>query len=92
VSAPDEVRLLFQVTLDPVRHHDTGRTKHFLGSHHMPRPFSLRIAALGSGFYLLYLDEHGKELTDTHHETVDDAFEQAEFEFGVTAEEWNALP
>ncbi len=56
----------------------------------MPKPFSLAIAQRGAdpGYYLLYLDEHGEEMTDTYHDNRDSAFEQAKFEFGVTKEAW----
>ncbi len=33
------------------------------------------------GYYLFSCDEHWMEFADTYHETIDDALEQAEFEF-----------
>jgi len=41
-----------------------------------------------AGYYLFYCDADGQELTDTWHETEDDALGQAEFEFRVQPHEW----
>jgi hypothetical protein len=40
------------------------------------------------GFYLVYLDQLGLEVTDTLHDSLNSAFGQAEFEFGLTEVEW----
>ena len=70
-----------------------GRTKHSLcdsqGKREFPPFKSLVIAQFegDSGYYLLHLCEDGLG-TDTHHETLDDAFHQAEYEFEVKPEEW----
>ncbi|ERJ27865.1 hypothetical protein UNSW2_2009 [Campylobacter concisus UNSW2] len=37
---------------------------------------------------MLYLDKFEEEQADTYHETLEDAFGQAEFEFGVKKDEW----
>jgi hypothetical protein len=71
-----------------------GRTKHTLcdtqGSREFPPFVSLVIAQYpgDSGYYLLHLCEDGHG-TDTWHETIDDAFHQAEYEFEVKPEEWD---
>ena len=44
-----------------------------------------------TGFYLLYFDRRHIEVTDTFHETVKGAMEQAEFEFGIKPSEWEVL-
>ncbi|KER40630.1 hypothetical protein F528_0439 [Neisseria meningitidis 992008] len=41
---------------------------------------------------MFYLDETGQEQTDTYHDTLDSAFEQVEFEFGISKEEWMQSP
>jgi hypothetical protein len=69
-------------------HLPPGRTKHTLcderGSREFPPFVSLVIAQYpgDSGYSLLHLceDEHG---TDTCHESIDDSFHQAEYEFDV---------
>jgi hypothetical protein len=50
----------------------------------------VRIAKLGSveGYYLLYFDHDGTEMTDTRHESVERAMEQGEYEFGLSKSEW----
>jgi hypothetical protein len=42
-------------------------------------------------FYLLYLDAAGDEMTDTWHQTFDDALHHAEFEFSVKPSEWRRV-
>jgi hypothetical protein len=53
-------------------------------------PFvSLEIAQYpeDSGFYLLHICSDGA-VADTHHESMEEAIHQAEFEFGVQSNEW----
>jgi hypothetical protein len=59
----------------------------------MPRPAQLRIVQFANdpGFYLLYCTTGGEELTDTYHDTLDAAFGQAEWEFGVKRPEWKIV-
>jgi hypothetical protein len=40
------------------------------------------------GFYLLYLDANGDEITDTYHESLEKALSQAKWEFNVEVDEW----
>jgi len=56
-------------------------------------PTELRIVRRddGTGYFLLYCDKSGDELTDTWHATLEDALHQAEFEFTVRPEEWEIL-
>ena len=39
-------------------------------------------------FYLLYLDKDWEEVTDTWHQSVDDAMRQAEFEYEGASVKW----
>jgi hypothetical protein len=44
-----------------------------------------------SDHYLVYLDDGWEEVTDSHHETLEGAMLQAEFEYtGITAK-WEAV-
>lgn len=43
------------------------------------------------GFYLFSLNEADEWLTDTWHEEVDDAFAQAEYEFGLSRSDWTPV-
>lgn len=85
--------VLRQATLT-ARHKPTGNTRHYDVSGPLPAPRALRIASYpgDAGYYLLYLDEAGRELTDTYHESMEDALAQAEWEFGIKPEEWEELP
>ena len=81
--------ILRRVRLSP-RHRPTGRTQHHHGGVPIPPPSQLVIAQLppDQGYYLLYLDLQGRELTDTYHETLDRAMAQAQWEFSVEPGEW----
>lgn len=62
-----------------------SKTIHYSGNTLLPKPFALSIVKYSDneGYYLLYLDKFGEEQADTYHETLEDAFGQVEFEFGV---------
>ncbi len=53
-------------------------------------PVMLRIVQYegNDGVYLFYRDSDGVELTDTLHDSVEQAHEQARFEFNVDSTEW----
>jgi hypothetical protein len=42
----------------------------------------------GGGYYLFYCNEDWETITDTWHETMEDAMEQAEFEYTNTKTDW----
>jgi len=47
------------------------------------------IVEFAQGEYnLIHLDKNGGEMTDTFHDSVEDALRQAEFEFLVKPEDW----
>ena len=62
----------------------TGGTRHVVGDTEVDDFAAVAIAQYDStpGFYLLYCDTDWNALTDTYHESVEDAIAQAEFEFG----------
>ncbi len=68
----------------------TGNTRHFRDGQLLPLPAQLQIVKIpdSQGYYLLYLDKDGEEMTDTFHESVEDAMRQAEWEFNVKKEAW----
>jgi hypothetical protein len=43
------------------------------------------------GFYLFSLNDADEGLTDTWHEELDDAFAQAEYEFGLSRDDWTPV-
>lgn len=61
----------------------TGGTRHVVQGDEVTEFASLAIAQYPTdpGFYLFYCDENWDAITDTYHETLDEAIEQAEFEF-----------
>jgi hypothetical protein len=85
---PPEYRIVAKARIDPKR--ITGKTVHRSGGSILPAPDHLLIAEIGSGdgFYLLYFDENDNQLTDTWHQSVELAMEQAHYEFGLLPSEW----
>ena len=71
-------------------HIGTGKTKHLSYGKEVGRPHSLEIAKYedDKGVYLFHIDEQGKELTDTYHDDIHDAMQQAKWEYGVKKSEW----
>jgi hypothetical protein len=84
-------RTLFVTSL--AGHASTGRTTHRRDGRILPKPTSLAISKVGSkpGVFLFYYDERGDVLTDTYHDTVEGAFEQAQFEFNIIRSEWEKV-
>lgn len=83
-------------------HVPTGKTRHTEGrltseglirGPQLPYPHGLIVAQLppDPGFYLLYLDERGNEITDTYHDSLEGALAQAKWEFEVEPEEWEVV-
>ena len=73
-----------------------GRTQHSIvgkdGRHEFPPFVELKITQFpgDSGYYLMHICEDG-QAADTWHLTLDDAFHQAEWEFGVSPDEWTEI-
>jgi hypothetical protein len=88
-----------RIVLKP-HHVPTGRTRHteatwsdekgLVRGAALPTPHELMIAQLppDEGYYLLYLDERGGEITDTYHESLENALAQAKWEFNIEFDEW----
>ncbi|MEU8181289.1 hypothetical protein AB0B86_11040 [Micromonospora sp. NPDC049047] len=93
VVAPN---ILAEVRLGP-QHRPTGFTRHYYGyadGHRVevPHPVILRIAQYDGDeprAYLFYCDDSGEEMTDTLHDSVAEAMEQATAEFGVQRYDWD---
>jgi hypothetical protein len=65
----------------------TGATRHVVNGDEVTEFAALAIAQYpsDSGFYLFYCNENWEAMTDTYHETLEAAIEQAEFEFHPVA-------
>lgn len=74
-------------------HTPTGFTAHYNAQGAIPPPAILHIVQFTNdpGFYLIYLDSSGQELTDTYHETREEALLQAQQEFLVEPDEWEIV-
>lgn len=72
-----------------IGHVRTEKTRHYHGGALLPTPATLILVQFGPKEYnLIHLDDDGKEMTDTFHETIDDALSQSEREFRVKSCEW----
>jgi hypothetical protein len=74
----------------------TGATEHYFGMPGGPRtemaPFAaLAISQSDDSYYLCYLDEDWDYVTDTWHQSLDDALHQAELEFQGIGDKWQAV-
>lgn len=85
----DGAKILFWTVLDH-RHKSTDKTKHFINGKYQTNFHGLVIAIYeeAEGTYLFYCDSEWVVLTDTYHESVEEAKEQAEFEFEGTKSTW----
>ena len=79
----------------------TGNTRHFRGhiegvdvvkDAQLPTPAYVEIEPSGDGaFYLFYFNANGEGLTDTWHESVARAKDQAHFEFEIEESDWEEV-
>jgi hypothetical protein len=76
----------------------TGSTKHYLGSilegrpvrtAELPIPTYVEIEETEEGFSLYYIGPNGECITDTWHQTLEDAMEQAKSEFEICHKDWD---
>lgn len=87
-----ELVTIKRVALGP-QHLKPGRTKHTIRDANGLRDFAPFIALEIARYpneqscYLFHVSENG-EVADTWHQTLEEAFDQAEWEFGVRREEW----
>jgi hypothetical protein len=77
-----------------LEHHvETGRTVHRRGLDKLPKPSALEIIKYPNdpGYYLLYLDSNGDWQTDTYHDSIAKALDQAQYEFLVGPDDWEDI-
>ena len=72
----------------------TAKTLHVLMGGEFPpfRGLVIMKDQPGGPYYLLYCDEQWTALTDTWHETLEGAKQQAEFEYEGISQAWEVLP
>jgi hypothetical protein len=92
VPAPSNIDGASVVCFTPIdrRHRPTGACEHKVGGSQQPSFAAVAICRFDGddGFYLFYCDEEWKPITDTWHQTLDDAIKQAEFEYEGTSATW----
>jgi hypothetical protein len=75
----------------------TGNTRHSIGTliegvptpvEELPTPEWVEISEEDGAFYMFYLDAGGVCFADTWHQTLDEAKQQATFEFEIEPEDW----
>jgi hypothetical protein len=81
----DGARVLSIADLSDAR--PLGTTRHVVNGLERTEFAALAIAQYDTnpGFYLFYCDGDWKTITDTYHDTIEDAVAQARFEFGPIA-------
>jgi hypothetical protein len=70
------------------RHRHTGATRHLVGGAEQGAAAALAVCRDGDSFYLFYCDADWEPVTDTWHESLGDALDQAEVEYAGTRETW----
>jgi len=105
ISAESSVSLSVTITmpqkLQALVREIRGTTKHGIGTigpygpemvREMPAAVRVEITADDDGIFLLRFDTHGEFCGDTWHETIDEAMEAAQIEYGITASDWSESP
>lgn len=85
--------ILKQVKLKS-QHFQTGHTKHFVNNMLQDKPYKLCIVQYPDErdyVLLIHYSKEGEEITDTFHETIEDAMEQANLEFSIKENEWEKI-
>ena len=82
-----DLPVVFYTPID-ARHTPTSATRHWSGGELLGPAAGLAVCAADGGFYLFGCDADWEPVTDTWHDSVEDAKEQAEFEYVGTATTW----
>ena len=87
-----EARTLFYTVLDE-RHLKTENTRHFVNGQFIEEISGLAICKYDNdpGYYLFGCDENWNSITDTYHDSIEDAKEQAEFEYKNSMTTWTSM-
>lgn len=91
-DCPDTIGGAKVIMYTPIdqRHHFTGNTKQIVGGKVMGPMAGLVICqyANDTAFYLFGCNDDWKSITDTWHAELEDAIDQAEFEYSGTKDTW----
>ena len=71
----------------------TGKTVHKINDEILEAPTKLTIVQYqnDNGVYLLYFNSDNQEITDTYHDNLQTALDQAKFEFNLDESDWSAF-
>jgi hypothetical protein len=78
----------------------TGNTRHSIGTlidgvptpiEDLPTPEWVEISEEDGAYYLFHLDGDGVCFADTWHQSLDEAKQQATFEFGIQPSDWSEI-
>jgi hypothetical protein len=81
--------------------HATRATRHYRAhveegevqkDEELPTPTWVEIQPAEGAFFLLYLDEQGECMTDTWHQSLEQAKTQARHELGIEEDDWEEIP
>lgn len=88
----DGAMTLFYTVLDD-RHTKTENTRHFVYGQLIEKINGLAICKYDNdlGYYLFGCDEAWNSITDTYHDSIEDAKEQAEFEYKNSMTTWKSF-
>jgi hypothetical protein len=80
---------VFEITLKKT-HKKVSRTKNIAYGKLIKRPNKLVICSYtgDTGYYLMQYSEDDLELIDTYHDSIEEAMEQAEWEYDIKPYEW----
>lgn len=69
----------------------TSNTQHYANGKLLGIAYGLAICRYkpNNGYYLFYCNDQWREFADTWHETIDEAKDQAEFEYTGIINNWN---
>jgi len=75
------------------RHHVTGNCRHSVAGRLLGPAAGLAICQYEgqAAYYLFHCDDEWNSLTDTWHETLQDALRQAEFEYEGVSSTWQVV-
>lgn len=91
-SRPAQVQVIYLVSTADIQQQDLLCISLAVqSSRSLPRSRLPNSAPILVSFFF-YLDRHAVEMTDTYHLKLEDAFDQADAEFGIGQAEWTASP
>ena len=84
-----EAKILLAIRIDDKFVH-TGNTQQFVDGQLLGPMYGLAICTYDNGesFYLFGCNEAWESITDTFHTTIEEAMDQAEFEYEGTSGHW----